>query len=120
MIAMGNNAPEFEDDYEAIGSAAGFYDDWQARLEPVGISTQDEALAARFHPELGGRQLANRVLTGRARVSDSVLTCPSLPSELNAVQVAKLKVVAAKCPVHRALGDEAMFDERAERPALSA
>jgi hypothetical protein len=29
-------------------------------------------------------------------------------------------VVATKCPVHRALEGEAMFDERAERLALSA
>ena len=63
MIAMGDNAPEFEQDYEAIGSAAGFYDDWQAGLDPVGISTQDEVLAARFDPELGGRRLANFLRT---------------------------------------------------------
>ena len=49
----------------AIGSAAGFYDDWQAGRDPAGISTQDDELAARFDPVLGGRRLANylRVLT---------------------------------------------------------
>ncbi|HUZ83238.1 MAG TPA: hypothetical protein VMU66_00985, partial [Gaiellales bacterium] len=42
-----------------------YYDDYQAGLDPAGISTQDDELAARFDPVLGGRRLANylRVLT---------------------------------------------------------
>ncbi len=65
LIAMGDNAPELQEEYEKIGSAAGFYDDWQAGLDPAGISTQDDELAARFDAELGGRRIANylRVLT---------------------------------------------------------
>jgi glutamate synthase domain-containing protein 2 len=63
LIAMGDNAPEFDEQYRAIGSAAGFYDDWQAGLDPVGISTQDDELAARFDPELGGRRVANYLRT---------------------------------------------------------
>jgi glutamate synthase domain-containing protein 2 len=59
MIALGDNAPELEEEYEKIGSAAGFYDDWQAGFDPAGISTQEPELAARFDPELGGRRLAN-------------------------------------------------------------
>src|SRR5262245_42820748 len=59
LIAMGDNSPAFESAYEQIGSAAGFYDDWQEGRDPVGISTQDDDLAARFDPELGGRRLAN-------------------------------------------------------------
>ncbi|MFM8560516.1 MAG: glutamate synthase-related protein, partial [Solirubrobacterales bacterium] len=59
MIALGDNDPALESEYEKIGTAAGFYDDWQAGMDPAGISTQDEALAARFDPELGGRRLAN-------------------------------------------------------------
>ena len=59
LIALGDNAPEHEEDYEAIGSAAGFYDDWHEGRDPVGISTQDDELAARFDPELGARRLAN-------------------------------------------------------------
>ena len=44
---------------------AGFYDDYQAGRDPVGISTQDDELAARFDPVVGGRKVANylRVLT---------------------------------------------------------
>jgi methylamine---glutamate N-methyltransferase subunit C len=63
LIALGDNAPEHDPDYRAIGSAAGYYDDWQAGLDPVGISTQDDDLAARFDPELGGRRLANYLRT---------------------------------------------------------
>ena len=59
LIALGDNAPELEEGYEAIGSSAGYYDDWQAGRDPAGISTQDPALAERFDPELGGRRLAN-------------------------------------------------------------
>jgi methylamine---glutamate N-methyltransferase subunit C len=65
IIALGDNAPEYDDEYRAIGSAAGFYDDWQAGRDPTGISTQDPELATRFDPLVGGRRLANylRVLT---------------------------------------------------------
>jgi glutamate synthase domain-containing protein 2 len=65
LIALGDNAPEHDAAYREIGSAAGFYDDWQAGLDPTGISTQDDALAGRFDPVRGGRRLANylRVLT---------------------------------------------------------
>jgi glutamate synthase domain-containing protein 2 len=65
LIAMGDNSPEFDEEYRKIGSAAGFYDDYQAGRDPVGISTQEEELAARFDPIVGGRRLANylRVLT---------------------------------------------------------
>ncbi|MBA3788606.1 MAG: FMN-binding glutamate synthase family protein, partial [Actinobacteria bacterium] len=63
MIALGDNAPALDGEYAEIGSAAGFYDDWQAGRDPAGISTQDDALAARFDPELGGRRLANYLRT---------------------------------------------------------
>ena len=62
---MGDNSPDYEAEYRKIGSSAGYYDDWQAGRDPAGISTQDDELAARFDPELGGRRIANylRVLT---------------------------------------------------------
>jgi glutamate synthase domain-containing protein 2 len=63
LIALGDNAPELAEEYAAIGSAPGFYDDWQAGRDPAGISTQDDELAARFDPELGGRRLANYLRT---------------------------------------------------------
>jgi glutamate synthase domain-containing protein 2 len=65
LIALGDNSPEFDAEYRKLGTAAGFYDDWQAGRDPTGISTQEDGLAARFDPVLGGRRLANylRVLT---------------------------------------------------------
>ncbi len=63
LIALGDNAPEHDAEYRKIGSAAGYYDDWQAGMDPVGISTQDPALAQRFDPVDGGRRLANYLRT---------------------------------------------------------
>src|SRR5215216_6591471 len=63
LIALGDNSPELDADYAEIGSAAGFYDDWHEGRDPAGISTQDDGLAARFDPELGGRRLANYLRT---------------------------------------------------------
>jgi putative redox protein len=40
-----------------------------------------------------------------------------LPEELPAEQVERLRVIAAKCPVHRTLDGEVMFEERLERRA---
>ena len=37
-----------------------------------------------------------------------------LPAHLTDEQVERLSVIAAKCPVHRTLDGEAMFDERVE------
>ena len=42
-----------------------------------------------------------------------------LPSDLSDEQVHRLKVIATKCPVHRTLDGEVMFDERVERTALA-
>ncbi len=53
-----------------LGSAAGFYDDFQDGRDPAGISTQDPPeLAARLDPIDAGRRLANylRVLTMEAQ-----------------------------------------------------
>jgi glutamate synthase domain-containing protein 2 len=63
LIALGDNAPEHDEGYRAIGSAAGYYDDYQAGLDPAGISTQDPELATRLDPEVGGRRLANYLRT---------------------------------------------------------
>ena len=63
LVALGDNAPEYDAEYAAIGSRAGCYDDWHEGRDPAGISTQDDALAARLDPELGGRRLANYLRT---------------------------------------------------------
>ena len=59
LIALGDNSPEYEEEYRKLGTSAGYYDDWQDGRDPAGICTQDPALAARLDPELGGRRLAN-------------------------------------------------------------
>ncbi len=59
LIALGDNSPEYEDEYNKLGTSAGYYDDYQDGRDPTGISTQDEELAMRLDPELGGRRLAN-------------------------------------------------------------
>jgi putative redox protein len=41
------------------------------------------------------------------------------PDSLSEEQVDKLQVIAAKCPVHRALDGEVMFSERVERVTLA-
>ncbi len=40
-----------------------------------------------------------------------------LPKDVPAEQVERLRVIAAKCPVHRTLDGEVMFEERIERAA---
>src|SRR6476661_4812912 len=51
-------------------------------------------------------------------IGDLEVVC-EFPPGLNDDQVAKLKIIAAKCPVHRTLDGEVMFDERVERLALA-
>ena len=59
LVALGDNDPALEDEYQKLGTTAGAYDDWHDGRCPAGISTQDPELAARLDPTLGGRRLAN-------------------------------------------------------------
>ncbi|MDJ0859639.1 MAG: FMN-binding glutamate synthase family protein [Dinoroseobacter sp.] len=59
MVALGDNDPKYEDDYQALGTTAGAYDDWHEGNDPAGITTQDPVLAARLDPIEGGRRLRN-------------------------------------------------------------
>ena len=59
MIALGDNAPALEEEYEKLGSTAGAYADWHEGRDPAGITTQDPELAARLDPVAGGRRVAN-------------------------------------------------------------
>lgn len=69
LIALGDNHPRLDSELKKIGSAAGFYDDWQNGRDPAGITTQDPDLARRLNPEEAGRRLANylRVLVLEAQ-----------------------------------------------------
>ncbi|MEO0819545.1 MAG: FMN-binding glutamate synthase family protein [Pseudomonadota bacterium] len=59
LVALGDNDPRWEAEYQALGTTAGAYDDWHEGQDPAGITTQDPALARRLDPVLGGRRLAN-------------------------------------------------------------
>ncbi|HJO98966.1 MAG: FMN-binding glutamate synthase family protein [Actinobacteria bacterium] len=65
LIALGDNDPAYDAEYRALGSAAGFWEDYQDGTDPAGITTQDPDLSARLDPVIGGRRLANylQVLT---------------------------------------------------------
>lgn len=69
LVALGDNNPDLEEEYNKLGTTAGFYDEWQAGDDPAGITTQDEKLAARLDPKKGGEKLANylKVLTLEAQ-----------------------------------------------------
>src|SRR3978361_2294952 len=47
LIALGDNDPALDDEYRKLGSAAGYYDDWQDGRDPAGITTQDDELSSR-------------------------------------------------------------------------
>ncbi len=59
LVALGDNDPAHEAEYQALGTTAGAYDDWQEGRDPAGITTQDPVLAARLDPVAAGRRLAN-------------------------------------------------------------
>ncbi|MDP6689355.1 MAG: FMN-binding glutamate synthase family protein, partial [Alphaproteobacteria bacterium] len=69
MVALGDNDPTLEDEYNKLGTTAGAYDDWHEGRDPAGISTQDPGLAKRLDPIKAGRRLANylKVMTLEAQ-----------------------------------------------------
>ena len=69
LIALGDNDPALEAEYQKLGTTAGAYDDWHEGRDPAGITTQDPALYSRFDPILGGRRLKNylKVMTLEAQ-----------------------------------------------------
>ncbi|MDA9085176.1 FMN-binding glutamate synthase family protein [Candidatus Pelagibacter sp.] len=69
MIALGDNDPKWEKDYNKLGTTAGAYDDWHEGNDPAGITTQEPELMKRFDPVAGGRCLSNylKVMTLEAQ-----------------------------------------------------
>jgi glutamate synthase domain-containing protein 2 len=69
LIALGDNDPKWETEYQKLGTTSGAYDDWHEGRDPAGITTQDPELMARFDPIEGGRRLKNylKVLTLEAQ-----------------------------------------------------
>src|SRR4029077_20069739 len=50
LVALGDNDPNLEAEYNALGTTAGAYDDWHEGKDPAGITTQDPELMARLDP----------------------------------------------------------------------
>jgi len=63
LIALGDNSPEHEEDYNKLGTSAGFYHDYALGNDPAGISTQTKELSDRLDPVKGGKRLANYLRT---------------------------------------------------------
>ena len=59
LVALGDNDPAWESEYNALGTTAGAYDDWHEGRDPAGITTQDPELMKRLDPIKAGRRLAN-------------------------------------------------------------
>ncbi|MFC3692463.1 FMN-binding glutamate synthase family protein [Chenggangzhangella methanolivorans] len=59
LVALGDNDPQWEDEYQKLGTHAGAYDDWHEGLDPAGITTQNAELMKRVDPVKAGRRLAN-------------------------------------------------------------
>ena len=70
LIALGDNDPRLEEEYNKLGTTAGAYDDWHEGKDPAGITTQDPELMKRLDPVKAGRRLANylSVMTMEAQV----------------------------------------------------
>ena len=69
MIAIGDNDPKWEKEYNKFGSTAGAYDDWHEGNDPAGISTQNPKLMKRLDPIKAGKKLSNylKVMTLEAQ-----------------------------------------------------
>ena len=84
-----------------------------------------EMYAARKGWEIGAVEVAVQYTPAERGCPTRFELVVGLPEDLPAEQVERLRVIAAKCPVHRPLDGEVMFEERLERiaplqPASSA
>ena len=59
LIALGDQNPALQREYEQLGSSAGCWEDYQDGTDPAGITTQTPELASRLDPVAAGERLAN-------------------------------------------------------------
>ena len=78
-----------------------------------------EMYASRKQWDIGGVEVACEYTPAERGCPTRFRIIMRLPDSLSDEQVAKLRVIAAKCPVHRTLDGEVMFDERVERVTLA-
>tara|TARA_B100000287_G_C20659028_1_gene789552 strand:+ start:1450 stop:2802 length:1353 start_codon:yes stop_codon:yes gene_type:complete len=69
LIALGDNDPKYEKQYQKLGTTHGAYDDWHEGNDPAGITTQNTKLMRKLDPIEGGRRLSNflKVMTMEAQ-----------------------------------------------------
>ena len=69
LVALGDNDPKWQSDYEKLGTTAGAFDDWHEGNDPAGITTQDPKLSKRLNPREAGKRLSNylKVITLEAQ-----------------------------------------------------
>jgi len=79
-----------------------------------------EMYAARKGWDIGGVEVSCEYAPAERGCPTRFELVLRLPASLSDEQVDRLKVIAAKCPVHRTLDGEVMFDERVERVELAA
>lgn len=84
-----------------------------------------EMYAARKGWEIGDLEVAVEYTPAERGCPTRFELVVRLPEDLPSEQAERLRVIAAKCPVHRTLDGEVMFEERLERiapfqPASSA
>jgi len=78
-----------------------------------------EMYAARKGWDIGGVEVAVEYTPAERGCPTRFSLNVRLPDSLSEDQVERLRIIAAKCPVHRTLDGEVMFDERVERISLA-
>ncbi len=78
-----------------------------------------EMYAARKGWDIGGVEIDCEYAPAERGCPTRFSLVLKLPQGLTDEQVDRLSTIAAKCPVHRTLEGEVMFDERVERVALT-
>src|ERR1044072_8389411 len=78
-----------------------------------------EMYATRKNWDIGGVEVACEYTPAERGFPTRFRIVLRLPESLSEEQVERLRIIAAKCPVHRTLDGEVMFDERVERVSLA-
>lgn len=84
------------------------------------VAVTIEMYAARKGWDIGGVEIECDFTPGERGCPTRFNLVYRLPDRLTDEQVDRLTAIAAKCPVHRTLEGEVMFDERVERVALAS
>jgi glutamate synthase domain-containing protein 2 len=84
LVALGCNSDSYiqdgihkdaTDDYAKLGTAAGFCHHCHTGKCPVGVTTQDDILAQRLHPDVGAKRLRNYLKTVNMELTTIARAC---------------------------------------------